>query len=108
MSDDPRVECLLDELANSHATPEEVCRECPDLLPTVRDQWRRIRQLDAGLNALFPPRDATVAFSPDAMDLPRIPGYEVDSVLGHGGMGIVFRARHLGLNRLVALKMALD
>jgi serine/threonine-protein kinase len=108
MSDDPRVEFLLDELANSQATPEEVCRQCPDLIPTVRDQWRRMRQLDAAFDALFPPRDAAVSPVPDPADLPRISGYEVDSVLGRGGMGIVFRARHLGLNRLVALKMTLD
>ena len=41
------------------------------------------------------------------MALPRIPGYEVEAVLGRGGMGVVFRARHLPLNRVVALKMAL-
>src|SRR5262245_59633435 len=48
--------------------------------------------------------------SPQQMDLPR-PGemiagkYQVESILGRGGMGVVLTACHLDLNQRVAIKL---
>ncbi len=39
--------------------------------------------------------------------LPNIPGYVVEAVIARGGMGVVYRARHLRLNRPAAIKMIL-
>ncbi len=63
-----------------------------------------MRDTNDGSNST-PSADAPAEAPPATPTDPGLPGYEILSTIGYGGMGVVYRARQLEPRRIVAVKM---
>ena len=109
---DEQLAQLLGELSERLRSGDEVdiehqCNCHPDLASELRELWGTVMVADAiGSTARSETSDEQYSDLADVIPTPRRLGdYELLEEIGRGGMGVVFLARQINLNRQLAVKM---